>query len=124
MLKRKRNIMTSSETLAFDKVLRNKQAELETGNRDRSTLTIETSPDDLDQLQHATDRDLAMGNLERNSAQLRDVRMALLRIKADTFGQCVECGQAVTPKRLAAVPWAASCIVCQAASDAPLSLAA
>ena len=65
----------------------------------------------------ASDRDYAMSNLERNSNRLREVRTALRRIDAGTFGICVDCGEYINPKRLAAVPWASSCIACQEAAD-------
>ncbi len=43
--------------------------------------------------------------------------VALDRIAAGKFGVCVDCEYDISPKRLAAVPWAASCIVCQAEAD-------
>jgi DnaK suppressor protein len=58
-----------------------------------------------------------MSNLERNSNWLREVRAALRRIDAGTFGICVCCDENINPKRLTAVPWASSCIVCQEAAD-------
>jgi DnaK suppressor protein len=58
-----------------------------------------------------------MSNLERNSNRFREVRAALGRIDAGTFGVCVGCEEDINPKRLAAVPWASFCIVCQEAAD-------
>jgi len=97
--------------------LENRQTELGNGNRNREALAIETSPDELDRIQHASDRDWAMSNLERNSNRLREVRAALDRLDASTFGICVDCGDNINPKRLAAIPWASSCIVCQEVAD-------
>src|SRR5579864_1229206 len=109
--------MTKTELKAFRKALENRQAELGNGNRNREALAIETSPDELDRIQCAGDREWAMRNLERNSNCLREVRAALRRIDARTFGICVSCDENINPKRLAAVPWASSCIVCQEAAD-------
>ena len=109
--------MTKTELNVFRRALENKQAELGIGNRNREALAIETSPDELDRIQHANERDYAMSNLERNSNRLREVRTALRRIEAGTFGICVDCEENINPKRLAAVPWASSCIVCQEAAD-------
>ena len=78
---------------------------------------IETSPDELDRIQHASDRDMAMDNLERDSSQLAEVRSALRRVNAGAFGFCVGCEEKINPKRLAAVPWASFCIVCQEALE-------
>ena len=109
--------MTKTELSAFRMALENRQTELGNGNRNREALAIETSPDELDRIQHASDREWAMSNLERNSNWLREVQTALRRIDAGTFGICVGCNENINPKRLAAVPWASSCIVCQEAAD-------
>jgi len=109
--------MTKTELSAFRTILENSQTELGNGNRDREALAIETSPDDLDRIQHASERDYAMGNLERNSNRLRQVQRALGRLDAGTFGICLGCDENISLKRLAAVPWASTCIVCQELED-------
>jgi DnaK suppressor protein len=109
--------MTKIELNAFRRTLEKSQTELGSGNRNREALAIETSPDDLDRIQHASERDYAMGNLERNSNRLREVRTALERMDAGTFGVCAGCEENINLKRLAAVPWASACIVCQEAVD-------
>ncbi len=55
--------------------------------------------------------------LERASSLLHDVRSAIRRIDKETFGLCLNCEQEISPKRLAAVPWATFCITCQDAAD-------
>jgi len=109
--------MTKTELNTFRRALESRQAELGNGNRNREALAIETSPDELDRIQHASDREWAMSSLERNSNWLREVRTALRRIDAGTFGICIGCDENIDPKRLAAVPWASACIVCQQAAD-------
>src|ERR1700693_2306091 len=109
--------MTTTELRAFRRALENRQTELGNGNRNRETFAIETSPDELDRIQQAGDRDYAISSLERNFSRLREVRTALRSFDAGTFGICVDCGENINPKRLAAVPWASSCIVCQEAAD-------
>jgi DnaK suppressor protein len=71
----------------------------------------------LDQIQQSTERELTIGNLERESKQLREVQAALDRIRLGDFGVCPRCGEEIGMKRLAAVPWALSCIACQTAED-------
>src|ERR1700676_1252883 len=109
--------MTKTELNLFRRALENRQAELGNGSRNREALAIETSPDELDRIQHANDRDYAMSNLERNSNRLREVQTALRRIDAGAFGICVGCEESINPRRLAAIPWASFCIVCQEAAD-------
>ena len=99
------------------KTLKAWQAELSNRRRNREALAIETSADELDRIQHAQERDFAMGVLNRESVRLREVRAALERIDSDSFGICLNCEEDIGAKRLAAVPWAAQCLVCQEATD-------
>lgn len=78
---------------------------------------IERTSDELDRVQNANDRDYSMGNLERNSSRLRQVRVALGRLDAVTFGVCLGCGETINLRRLAAVPWTSFCIACQELAD-------
>lgn len=112
--------MTKTKLNEFRKTLENKQAEL--GNRNREALDIETSADALDRIQHASERDYAMSSLERSCSLLREVRVALRQMDAGTFGICAGCEEDINPKRLAAIPWASSCIVCQEAVERGLRL--
>lgn len=109
--------MIKSMLNSFRKTLEERQTELGNSNRDREILAIQTSSDEMDRIQYASERDYAVDKLERNSSRLGEVRAALLRIDAGTFGACVECDEDINPKRLAAVPWAPLCIVCQDAVD-------
>jgi RNA polymerase-binding transcription factor DksA len=45
------------------------------------------------------------------------VEAALERIEAGTFGSCEECGRAISPERLDAVPYAPLCIECAHSRD-------
>jgi len=109
--------MTKIEMNRFKCALKNKVADLEYGNRNREAIAIETSPDELDRIQHGQERDLAMGAMDRDSKLLRQVRAALERMDAGTFGFCAHCEEEISVKRLAAMPWTAACIVCQQAAD-------
>jgi len=109
--------MTKTELKVFQTILENRQAELESRNRGRGALAIEASPDELDRIQHSQERELAIGDLDRNFTFMREVRAALSRIDAGTFGICADCEENINPKRLTAIPWASSCITCQEAAD-------
>ena len=101
----------------FQAVLERKESELAQVVRKREGIAIEKSADQMDEIQLATERDLAIRNVDRESGLLREVKDALHRIQDSTFGTCMECEGAISPKRLAAVPWAARCIQCQEAAD-------
>jgi DnaK suppressor protein len=114
--------MTTPELAHFRTVLEARQTELEALLRDREVIAVNSSADMLDQIQHAQERDMAIGNLERGSARLSEVRSALQRIQLGSFGICVDCEEEIGMKRLAAVPWTTSCLVCREAADRSLKL--
>ncbi len=101
----------------FQGILERKQAELFRVLQTRDGIAIEKSADQMDEIQYATERDLAIRNVDRDSTLLRQVKVALRRIQDGSFGTCIECEEAISPKRLAAVPWAPRCIHCQGISD-------
>jgi RNA polymerase-binding transcription factor len=109
--------MKKSEVSRFQKILEARVIELSHSASRRDGIVIEKSAEPLESLTGAAERELAVRTLEFDSAKLRETRAALRRIQDGTFGACQECGEDLGPRRLAAVPWAALCIVCQEASD-------
>ena len=114
--------MTKSELDRFRAILTATVAELERLTRHREGITVERSADQLDEIQAASERALAVCNLDREFNQLRNARAALHRIEEGSFGTCQQCDDDIHPKRLAAVPWATFCIWCQEAIDNNLDL--
>ena len=112
--------MTKTEMDRFRAVLTSRVAELERFTRNRDGITVERSADQLDEIQAASQRALAVCNLDREFNHLRDAQAALRRIEEGSFGTCQECDEDIHPKRLAAVPWATFCIRCQEAADGNL----
>ena len=108
---------TATEMGGPKEILERKEAELVRVLRKRDGISIEKSADQMDEIQHASERDLEIRNVDRESTLLRDVKAALRRIHDGSFGKCIECEWAISPKRLAAVPWAPRCIQCQDAAD-------
>jgi DnaK suppressor protein len=109
--------MTKSELDEYRNVLEAKQAELVLMVRNRDGIAIEKSPDAFDEVQYATERELAFQYLDRDSSLLRNVRAALARIEKGSFGVCLCCEEDINRKRLAAVPSTALCIICQGLAD-------
>jgi DnaK suppressor protein len=109
--------MIKSDANQYRNVLEAKQVELLQLVRNRGGIAIERSPDALDEVQHAAERELAIRNLDRDSNLLRNVRRALRRIEEGSFGVCLSCEEDITLKRLAAVPSTAYCLQCQEIAD-------
>ena len=109
--------MNRTELNKYKALLEAKQAELAAGLRNRDDIAIEKTPDAIDEVQLAGERELAIRNLDRESNLLRDVKLALARIADGSYGVCMHCEEEIRPKRLDAVPWAKYCIRCQEAVD-------
>jgi DnaK suppressor protein len=109
--------MTQAELSRFKTVLAGRQAELSPLLWKRDGIAIEKTPDALDEVQLATERELATRNLERESKLLRNVRAALDRIDEGAYGICLHCEEEIGAKRLNALPWTPLCIECQKQLD-------
>jgi len=109
--------MTQTEINKYKAVLEAKQAELSAGLRNRDDIAIEKTPDAIDEVQLAGERELAIRNLDRESNLLRNVKGALVRIADGSYGVCMHCEEDIKIKRLDAVPWTKYCIKCQEAVD-------
>jgi DnaK suppressor protein len=109
--------MNKTELEKYKAVLEARQAELSHGLRNREDIAIEKSPDALDEVQLAGERELAIRNLDRGSNMLRNVKGALARVADGSYGICMHCEEEIKPKRLDAVPWTKYCIRCQEAAD-------
>ena len=109
--------MNQTELNKYRAVLEAKMAETSAGLRNREDIAIEKTPDALDEVQLAGERELAIRNLDRESSMLRNVRGALARVADGSYGVCMHCEEDISIKRLHAVPWAAYCIQCQEIAD-------
>ena len=109
--------MNKTELEKYKKILETKRDELAKGLRNREDIAIEKTPDALDEVQLAGERELAIRNLDRESNLLRNVKGALARIADGSYGVCMHCEEDIKPKRLDAVPWTKYCIRCQEAAD-------
>jgi len=109
--------MGKSELEKYRTALETKKAEIAKVLKNREDIAIEKTPDAIDEVQLAGERELAIRNLDRESSLLRHVRAALARIAEGSYGTCLHCEEEISPKRLNAVPWTSFCIRCQEAAD-------
>lgn len=72
-------------------------------------------PSDRDWQERAIEleNDEVLENLDESSrAEVTQVRAALRRLDAGTYGLCARCGQQIGAPRLAAMPSATTCVAC------------
>jgi RNA polymerase-binding transcription factor DksA len=95
------------------------------GNCDRRPLATD------EPVLHPDVNDLAAFNHARYISDVKDeihlsiceaTRRALARLEDGEYGDCVDCGETISPKRLAAVPWAECCVECQSERENGLPL--
>ena len=94
--------------------------ELETAVANIKTKIVETAETQTsilqDCLDHAREQIDLHGHIKmihKYFSERRQILIALNRIEEGTFGECVECGDAIGEKRLLVQPSASSCLECQ-----------
>lgn len=104
----------------YKKVLLKKQGELR-GEIARFTGEVREPTDGVeDPVDEATSSQNKSTALEENtfaSGTLIQVEDALRRIEDGTYGYCLDCGRAIEPARLDAVPWTPYCLEDQQKHD-------
>lgn len=112
-----RTVMTVHDRDRFSRLLQEKEESLVDLLRQRDTITIEKAADEVDALQLAQGREVAIETLDRIYSLLQSVRAARERLADGSFGICLRCEETISLKRLNAVPWAAYCVACQSIVD-------
>jgi DnaK suppressor protein len=101
----------------FKRILQSTLADMSVLVRKRDEIAVENTPDTIDYVQRAADRELAIRQIESSFKMLQSVKFALERITDGTYGTCLNCEDEISRKRLEAVPWAAYCVQCQDLAD-------
>lgn len=103
----------------FRQRLAQRQAELRAIVR-ASSHASEDTDEVVDFKDIATEQDLATldeAKSDHAAHELEQVLGALRRLDDQSYGRCVDCGQAIDLRRLAALPAAPFCTSCQAALE-------
>ena len=72
--------------------------------------------------QNTRDSEVVAGQIDINSYRLKQLDDALLKIEGGTYGICFDCGDAISAKRLIALPMATKCIECKREGEQRSSL--
>jgi DnaK suppressor protein len=89
---------------------------IESINRSRvaaEEIQHETTEDEGDRATTSHNKQLLYKLHEGDYARLKSIEQALNALDRGQYGECINCGEDINEKRLAAVPWATLCIACQ-----------
>ena len=73
----------------------------------------DVSQDPADKASNSYTKELLFSQSTNERNTLKMIEEAIQRVEDSTFGDCLNCGQEIKPKRLEAIPWAPYCIDCQ-----------
>ena len=93
----------------------------ETYGREADT---EATQDPADKASNSYTKELLFSQSTNDRQMLTEIEGALERIADDEYGDCVNCSEPISQKRLEAIPWARHCIKCQDLLERGLALAA
>lgn len=83
--------------------------------RDEASGTVhldQQSVGRLSRMDALQSQELAKAGKERANRQLKMIEAALVRIEKGEYGECMECGEPINPKRLEIDPTSLYCINC------------
>jgi len=73
--------------------------------------------DNADDAEGERSEDLRFAEIDIDRQRLQEIEEAQRRMKQDTYGICIECGEDIPGERLMAYPTALRCNACQAARE-------
>jgi DnaK suppressor protein len=110
---RKRGIMSSSQDDKYQKLLMNYKNQILNQApmaQNEFQFQSEDLSDEADYANSMINQQMAFSLKERDMAKLRLIDKAMIKIEKGGFGECEECGEAISEKRLAKQPWAELCL--------------
>ena len=109
------------QLLALRSALLAQIADQRDGSRSRADVAADHFMNAEDShAQVTSQRDLEFAINERETAELAELELALLRLDAGTYGVCIDCAALIPEARLKAKPEAQRCIPCQEKIETPL----
>jgi RNA polymerase-binding protein DksA len=98
----------------YQTLLREVRDELENAGEQHRIDLLNSEPGDVGDESVATAlADFNVARVDRQVQGIRDIEAAFHRIKEETYGVCIECGNEIGFARLKAYPTAKRCIICQ-----------
>jgi len=91
--------------------------EIDKNQTEAREMTDQTTTEAMERMVNLEGRDTLLRHNNADFQELTEVRDALNRLDDGTFGKCLDCGRAIPPARLAAIPWTAHCLEDQEKHD-------
>ncbi|HVF91533.1 MAG TPA: TraR/DksA family transcriptional regulator [Blastocatellia bacterium] len=73
----------------------------------------DVSQDPADKASNSYTKELLFSQSTNERNTLKLIEEALERIQDSSYGECINCGEEIAPKRIDAIPWTPHCIRCQ-----------
>lgn len=73
----------------------------------------DVSQDPADKASNSYTKELLFSQSTNERNTLKLIEEAIERISEDSYGECINCGEEISQKRLDAIPWTPHCIRCQ-----------
>ena len=105
--------MTGNNIEIFRQALERERWKLACIRRHSEAIDVQRVADSIDGSTLENERHVALEACSRNAIRFAEVTEALDRISAGCYGLCLECGDAISLRRLSALPWARLCLDCQ-----------
>ena len=91
---------------------------VQTAIRDvRAEGDVHRIPAELEQFVDEVHDDIGFTLVQMHSETLNKVDTAIRRLEQGVYGQCADCGNAIAPARLRALPFAVRCLSCQTSRE-------
>jgi RNA polymerase-binding protein DksA len=120
---RKKSVYSKDELKKYREILHEKRAELLGVVQQMEDEAMRAGSDEVSvdhMADHGSDsfeQDQTIGLIERESAAVRAIDLALKRIDEGTYGLCEECEAKIKKPRLKAIPSARLCLECKMAEE-------
>jgi len=101
------------DLIKFKKLLTDLRAQQYKTEINIDTLKSEKVADDIDVAINENTASLASHFITRNSSYIKRINIALQKIENVTYGECENCGEQISEKRLLVRPIALLCVDCK-----------
>lgn len=98
-------------------ILREMKEQLGQSLNEEQYRRLESAKDSGDQALVGLEREMGISLQEMRNKERQLIENALTRLEEGSYGLCADCGEEISEKRLAALPFATLCVECQSKQE-------